>query len=134
MHINCALTNAEYNHKSEVLTMNLSFRDLIEKGKGHKESGQTNLALDVYKQALNKADTDLEKEEVWRYVLHIHTDKMLAALIKIAEVFNCSVSDLKNSETGEQFEWIFGTNRFKQGCNNPNIEGYVKPNDSSLFR
>lgn len=112
----------------------MNFTDLIKKGIEHKESGQTNLALDLYKQALDVAETNQEKAKVWEYILHIHTDKVLATLIKIAETFDCSVSDLKSSETGEQFEWIFGTNRFTQGNNAPNIKGYVKPNDESLFR
>ena len=111
----------------------MNSNDLIQEGIKHKESRQTSKALDTYKKGLDAAKTDREKVDVWMHVLHIHTDKMLAVLMKTAETFNCSVSDLENSETGDKFEWIFGTNTFKQGDNNPNIENYFKPSDESLF-
>ena len=103
----------------------MDFNSLIEKGIKLKEDGQTNLALDMYKQALEKAGTDQEREIVWTYVLHIHTDKMLATLMKIAEIRNTPVSALP-------WNWVFGTNTFSHQSNE--LPNYVKPNNESLFR
>lgn len=111
----------------------MSFQELIEKGKKAKEIGKTKQAMDLYRQAFDLTETDNDKKDVWTLVLHIHTDKMLATLIEIAEVYNTTVSELM-SESGKSFNWIFGTNNFKPGSNDTNIKGYVRPNKNDLFR
>ena len=105
----------------------MNFKELIEKGMKKKEQGDTNLAIGLYKDAFDIAENDTEKLQVWDLILHIHTDKMLAVLIEIAEIRNCNVSDIKS-------EWVFGTNVFEKESNNPKIDGYVRPNKESLFR
>ncbi len=108
--------------------------ELIKKGIKAKENRDTNLALSLYKQALDAAETDKEKAKVWQYILHIHTDKMLSTLMKIAEVYDTTVYELKMRDSDKRFEWVFGTNWFVEGSNKPNLEGYTRPNDESLFR
>ena len=111
----------------------MTFEELCDRGRELKESGKTNLALDTYKQAFDIAKNDGEKIRVWNLILHIHTDRMLAVLIEVAELSNVNVCDLKTTN-GERFEWIFGTNVFGPESNGPRIEGYVRPSKDSLFR
>ena len=121
-----------YNLLEKVIIM--TFEELRNEGERLKISGDTNLALNTYKQALDIAKTDKEMCEIWNLILHIHTDKMLAVLIEIAELHNTKVYDLKYTNTDEHFEWVFGTNRFGPESNNPLIKDYVRPNKESLFR
>ena len=103
----------------------MDFNSLIDKGIELKTNGKTNLALDTYKQALDVAENDQERERVWGLVLHIHTDKMLATLIEISEICNVPVPALP-------FNWVFGTNTFNPGSND--LANYTKPDKESLFR
>jgi len=113
----------------------MEFRELIDKGNQLKQSRQTNLALDTYKQALSISQDDAQEKEAWWLILHIHTDKMLAVLMEIADVYQCKVYDLVEiQDTSKKFEWVFGTNNFTQDTHEPNIKGYVKPSKESLFR
>lgn len=109
----------------------MDYKDFINQGIKLKESQKTKAALVLYEHALEIANTPQEKAEVLSYILHIHTDKMLSVLTEIANVFGCNVTQL--TDNGSKFEWVFGTINFNNGSNEPQIDGYISPEKSSLF-
>ena len=112
----------------------MNFQELLDEGIKYKKAGNTNMAIDFYKDAFDLAQTDSEKLQVWYLILHVHTDKMLAILIEIAEVYNINVYDLQDPETGKRYEWIFGTHNFVRDRKTPEIKDFVMPSEESLFR
>lgn len=113
----------------------MNCQELIQKGVELKESGKTNSALELYKKALDISETSKDKKDAWMHILHIHTDKMLSVLIEIADVYECNVYDLVQiGDNSKKFEWVFGTNKFIQGTNEPQVGKYFRPSKESLFK
>ena len=74
------------------------FQSFKDKGMSLKESKQLGRAILYYKKALDYAETDEQKAQIWWLIIHTHTDR----LIKASENFmNC---------TGYTPEWRFGPN------------------------
>lgn len=83
------------------------FQSFKDKGVSMKESKQLGRAILYYKKALDYAETDKQKSQIWFLIIHIHTDR----LIKASENFrNC---------TGYTPEWRFGPNNIPTNYDSP---------------
>ena len=74
------------------------FQSFKDKGVRMKESKRLGKAILYYKKALDYAETDEQKSQIWFLIIHIHTDR----LIKASENFRGC--------TGYVPEWRFGPN------------------------
>ena len=84
------------------------FQSFKDKGVDIKESKkQLGKALLLYKKALDYAETDEQKTEIWGLIMHIHTDRLIGASQKWK---NC---------TGQTPLWDFGPNKIPSNYNPP---------------
>ena len=82
-----------------------------------KESGNLRDALIMYEKALQCAQTEEHKVEIWNLIIHIHTDRMIASCQELAEIFGCDVSNI---------DWEWGPKNIPSNYNRPSTEELVK--------
>ena len=88
-----------------------SFKD---KGRDMKESKQLGKAMLWYKKALDYAETNENKQEIWFLIMHIHTDRLIGASEKFRE---CA---------GFTPEWDWGPNKIPSNYDRPAREELLK--------
>ncbi len=91
------------------------FQSFKDKGIDIKESKkQLGKALHYYKKALDYAETDEQKAEIWFLVMHIHTDRLIGSGEKYK---NCK---------GYIPLWDFGPNNIPSNYNPPSKEELMR--------
>ena len=91
------------------------FQSYKEKGKDAKESKkQLGKAVLYYRKALDHAETNKQKEEVWWLIIHIHTDRLIGASEEFREW------------AGYIPEWAFGPNNIPSNYNRPPAKEILK--------
>lgn len=93
------------------------FDELKNQGEQLKKEGHLQEALLCYKDALAEAETKDDKNAIWNFILHVHTDRMLASLQELAEIHECDVS---------QLDWNWGSHRIPSNYNRPSTEELLK--------
>ena len=83
-------------------------------GMEKKESKQLGKALRLYKKALDYAETNEQRADIWFLIIHIHTDRMIAS------------SQQWTNYTGHILEWRWGPNNIPSN--------YQKPPQKELIR
>ena len=79
-----------------------------------KESKQLSKAMRFYKKALDYAETDGQRADIWYLIVQIHTDRMIGA------------SQQWTNYTGHILEWRWGPNNIPSN--------YQKPPQKELIR
>ena len=92
----------------------VKFHTYKKKGRALKESKQLTKAMRYYKRAIKFAKGDTQESEIWYLIIHIHTDRQIAA---VEQWQNC---------TGYMLEWKFGANCIPTNYERPPIEELLK--------
>lgn len=93
----------------------VKFQRYKDKGREIKEEkGQLSKAIKYYKKALNYADSDAKKADIWWLILYIQTDRQIGAVDEISIYQDDNVS------------WDFGPNKRPQD--------YKKPKQKELLK
>ena len=76
----------------------VKFNTYKDKGKNSRQKGKVSKAVSFYREALKYAISTEQKNEVWRYIIYAHTDRVIAAAEEMRD-------DTQDNWMFENWDW-----------------------------